>query len=158
MEIRYCGEGTSWSARAHLRSGSLVAEGGRSAAEAVGRVLFLVAPDTDLTLMEHPRKPGEVATFEGQAILLAVVPSLQNPDAFLCKVLAVSGEWFRGQGRGGERAITHLIESPTARGLHAWEGKVVVEDPGFLDEATAEGSWRPATLADFGRFGLATPG
>jgi len=53
-------------------------------------------------------------------------------------------------------------DHPREPGVHVWEGSLVIssykDDEGIKDvDQEWDGTWRPATLADFARFGLAVP-
>lgn len=104
-------------------------------------------------------------TFPDQAVLVAVGRS----DGVFDGATALSGFGVRTslEVEMISTAVPHLMffdqdTTPTSPGLWVWEGSIVVEDQPEGTEGDSEsrwqGEWRPATLADFGRFGLAVPG
>ena len=93
-----------------------------------------------------------IGTFEGEAVFAAI--NLQFlADAILGYCGAGIKEAF-DMGLDHDEVIASIAKSvPSTSGLWLWEGssKFTKSSSNF------KGKWRPATLADFARFGLATP-
>jgi hypothetical protein len=93
--------------------------------------------------------------FQNQVYLVAVIEGGESP------VLAALGIVAKNDLRQyGPVDVPISSEIPASVGFHIWEGEICVED--FADRHSSSsflwtGSWRPAVLGDFPRFGLPVP-